>query len=161
MPSEDKNIVVGVGEHKLCSEPDTVLATYALGSCLGISVYHQSKKIGGILHAMMPTSRVGDKTRPAMFVDTGLETLMSEMRAKGLDIQDLEFKVFGGAQVMQADQYFRIGDKNVEAVRKFFEQHKISCSVWEIGGNVNRTIKLHLSTGKVSVRLSGQPEFFV
>src|SRR5262245_60468575 len=144
MSSDEKDIVIGVGEHKVCSEPAAILATYALGSCLGITVYDRDSRIGGILHAMLPTSRVGDKTRPAMFVDTGLEALLTDMKSKGPDIQKLEFKIFGGARVMQADRYFRIGDKNVEIVKNIFQQNQIACTVWEVGGNSNRTIKLHL-----------------
>ena len=33
------NLVVGVGEMKLITDPQAVLVTYSLGSCIGLGIY--------------------------------------------------------------------------------------------------------------------------
>ncbi len=35
-----------------------VLVTHALGSCLGLMVYDPEVQIGGLLHAMLPLSKI-------------------------------------------------------------------------------------------------------
>jgi chemotaxis protein CheD len=52
--------------------------TYSLGSCLGITIYDPVKKIGGLLHIMLPDSKIDAAKAdqpPYMFVDTGVPRL--------------------------------------------------------------------------------------
>ena len=71
-----KHIIV-VGDMK-AGEKEGLLITHALGSCLGLIAYDPQEKIGGLLHAMLPLSKINrDKAQanPCMFVDTGVPTL--------------------------------------------------------------------------------------
>ncbi len=95
-----------------------------------------------------------------MFLDLGLPEVIARIRMAGGSERDLECKVFGGAQVMSADKFFRIGDRNVEAFKTLSARMGLRVTVWETGGQVNRTIKFHLDTGKVSVRTPSQPLFW-
>ena len=49
-------VVVGMGDMKI-ARGDSVLATYALGSCVGVCMYDDELGIGGMLHAMLPKSK--------------------------------------------------------------------------------------------------------
>jgi chemotaxis protein CheD len=73
--------VVGVAELVVSNQLDDVLITYALGSCLGISIYDPVAKVAGLLHVMLPLSSVSPekaREKPAMFVDTGVPLLFKE-----------------------------------------------------------------------------------
>lgn len=62
------------------------LITHALGSCLGLAVYDPQAKVGGLLHAMLPLSKINkDKARanPYMFVDTGVPVLFKTLYNMG------------------------------------------------------------------------------
>ncbi|MFZ5806307.1 MAG: chemotaxis protein CheD [Verrucomicrobiota bacterium] len=157
-----KEIVVGVGDCKVSADPNIILTTYALGSCLGITAFDPEHKIGGLLHAMLPSSRAADreKNRHAMFVDTGMEDLLADMQAAGANVATLEFKVFGGAKVLEADHFFRIGVKNVEAFNEIVSRLGLNVRALEVGGNLNRTIKLQISSGRVKVKMPNQQEFY-
>ena len=48
-------IVVGIAEMKMGTKRDELI-TYALGSCVGICMYDDKLKIGGLLHAMLPNA---------------------------------------------------------------------------------------------------------
>ncbi len=46
--------IIDVKDAKISNGPQSVLITYALGSCLGITAYDHPARIGGLLHVMMP-----------------------------------------------------------------------------------------------------------
>ena len=49
--------VVVVSDMKTGKEGDTLI-THALGSCLGLTIYDPVAKVGGLLHAMLPLSKI-------------------------------------------------------------------------------------------------------
>ena len=50
------NIVVGVSDMKVSKDPESVLVTHSLGSCIGVAVYDPIVRAGGLLHFMLPDS---------------------------------------------------------------------------------------------------------
>ena len=48
--------VVGVGDCCVSGDPDAVLVTYALGSCIAVVIHDPVSKVGGLLHYMLPES---------------------------------------------------------------------------------------------------------
>lgn len=156
------DLIVGVADIKLANDPRVVISTYALGSCLGITLYDAQKKVGGMLHAMLPDSKLheGQAIKIAMFLDTGLSELVNGLKQLGCAPRLLECKVFGGAQVMGSDKFFKIGERNVKAFREICQKLTLNPTVFEVGGQINRTIKLYIDSGKVSVRTPNQPIFW-
>src|ERR687883_1621818 len=71
---------------KISSNAEDRLITYALGSCLGITVHDPVAGVGGMLHVMLPTSTI-DPTKgeanPFMFVDTGVPRLFRDCMKAG------------------------------------------------------------------------------
>ena len=59
---------------------------------------------------------------------------------------------------MDNSGYFNIGKRNYMALRKIFWRNNILIHAEAIGGNVNRTVRLEMFTGKVWVRTSGDGE---
>src|ERR1035438_3159463 len=51
-------IVVGIADCRVGDVPGQILATYALGSCIGLSVYDPTVVVGGLLHFMLPDSTI-------------------------------------------------------------------------------------------------------
>ena len=51
-------VVVGVGDCRVATRPFGFIATYALGSCVGVVVYDWKSRVGGLLHAMLPDSSI-------------------------------------------------------------------------------------------------------
>ncbi len=59
-----------------------MLATYALGSCIGLSVYDPKAAVGGLLHYMLPDSAIDparSRQNPYMFADTGIPKLLEQV----------------------------------------------------------------------------------
>ena len=53
----DNRIMVGIADMKISADPDSLMITHALGSCLGIIIYDPVVKVAGFLHAMLPESK--------------------------------------------------------------------------------------------------------
>ena len=70
----EHRVVIGLAELAVSNNPNAVLTTYSLGSCLGVAVYDPVAKVGGLMHAMLPDSNIDPvkaKAYPGMFVRHG------------------------------------------------------------------------------------------
>ncbi|MBU1052832.1 MAG: chemotaxis protein CheD [Proteobacteria bacterium] len=152
------NIVVGVGDMKVSNDPDAVLVTYALGSCIGIGIYDPVAKVGGVLHYMLPDSEIDlvkAAKNPFMFGNTGIPLLFKETYKYGASKNRLKVLVLGGAQILDQNGLFNIGKRNHTVLRKMFWKNNIIVDFEEVGGTVNRTIKLEIKTGEAIMKISG------
>ncbi len=52
------NLIVGVSDLKVSDDSESVLVTYSLGSCIGITVYDPVVRVGEIPHFMLPESNL-------------------------------------------------------------------------------------------------------
>jgi len=153
------NIVVGVSDTKVSKDPDSVLITYSLGSCVGIAIYDPLVRVGGLLHFMLPESSLdGDKAKknPSMFADTGIPYLFKSTYDLGAQKKRMRVVVVGGSQILDQQGFFNIGKRNHMAVRKIFWKNQVMIDYEDIGGNGNRTIKLDVANGDIWIKSSGQ-----
>ena len=153
------NIIVGVSDMKVSNDPGSTLITYSLGSCIGVVIYDPTVKVGGLLHFMLPESELDkDKAQknPYMFADTGIPALFKATYKLGAAKQRMRVIVVGGAQVLDQKGFFNIGKRNHMAVRKIFWKNKVMVDYEDVGGNVNRTIKIDIGSGDVFLKVSGQ-----
>jgi len=120
-------IIVGISEMAISESADDVLVTHSLGSCLGVAFYDTALKIGGLVHSMLPLSSTDSqraKKNPAMFVDTGVTTLLEQMFQRGCTRKNIVVKVAGGARVLDRQDLFRIGERNYTVFRKVLWKNK-------------------------------------
>jgi len=152
------DLIVGISDIKVSNNVDDAIITYALGSCIGIAVYDPLAKVGGLLHYMLPDSTldaVKARENPAMFADTGIPLLFKTCYKYGADKKRMIVKVAGGASILDDTNFFRIGQKNIMAMRKIFWKNNVLIEKEDTGLNYNRTVRLEMNTGKVFIRSSG------
>ena len=153
------NIIVGVSDMKVSKEPDSVLVTYSLGSCVGVSIWDRVAHVGGMLHFMLPESSLDPEkaqANPFMFADTGISALFKAAYALGAKKPQMKVIVVGGAQVLDQQGFFNIGKRNHMAIRKIFWKNNVMVDYENVGGNTNRTLKLAVRDGKTWLKVSGQ-----
>jgi len=147
--------VVGISDCKISGDPDDLLITYALGSCIAVILYDPVVKVGGMLHYMLPDSSI-DRNKaqqnPFMFADTGIPRLLETVRARGAQPGRMVVRLAGGAQVMDSQGTFQIGKRNYLAARKILWKAGILIASEAVGGEVSRTTRLEMSTGRMWVR---------
>lgn len=147
-------ITVGIADLNVVNAPGT-LATYALGSCVGICLYDAEKKLAGMAHIMLPFSKeamqnIDNKRR---YADTGITELIQTMSLQGAVPSRLTAKIAGGAQMFSVNSaVFNIGERNVAAVKKMLTAYKIKIIAEETGANFGRTVFFHADTGIMEVR---------
>lgn len=152
------DLIVGISEIKVSNKAEDKIITYALGSCIGIVVFDPIAKVGGLLHYMLPESALDQnkaRENPAMFADTGIPLLFKSCYKLGAEKKRMIVKAAGGASILDDTNFFRIGQKNIMAMRKIFWKNNVMIDKEDTGLNYNRTIRLDMSTGKVFVRGSG------
>ncbi len=155
------NLIVGVSDMKVSNNPKEVLVTYSLGSCIGIAVYDTVARVGGLLHFMLPESSLDlnkAAKNPFMFADTGIPRLFKACYELGAKKQRMKVLVVGGAQVLDAKGFFNIGKRNDMAVRKMFHKNNVIIDYKDVGGNVNRTVRLAVQNGTFYLKVSGKGE---
>ena len=152
------DIVIGIADLKVSNNKDDVLITYALGSCIAVAIYDPSAKVAGLLHYMLPDSSLDAlkaRANPGMFADTGIPLLFKCCYNLGADKKRIVVKVAGGASILDNTNYFRIGEKNIMALRQIFWRNKVFIDSEDTGKNCNRTVRLDVADGKVVVKSSG------
>ena len=152
------DLVVGVGDMKVSNDPEVVLVTYSLSSCIGLSIYDPVAKVGGVLHYMLPDSslnRSKAKKNPYMFGDTGIPLLFKETYKFGAKKNRLKVTVAGGAQILDQKGLFNIGKRNHTILRKMLWKNNVMIDYEEVGGNVSRTLRLEIKGGQAWLKTSG------
>lgn len=144
-------IVVGIGACALARSP-VKIKTFGLGSCVSITLYDRKERIGGLVHAMLPSiSHARIKDNPSKYADSGIEYMAAEMVKKGSSRKRLEAKLVGGAHMFE-NQNMSIGERNIEWAKKTLERLEIPVIAEDIGKNYGRTVTFDTSTGNLLVR---------
>jgi len=54
--------------------------------------------------------------------------------------------------------FFNIGKRNYAAMRKIFWRNNVLIKAEDVGGMINRTVRLEMATGRVWMKTSGEGE---
>jgi chemotaxis protein CheD len=139
--------------------PGQVLATYALGSCIGLAVHDAQAGVGGLLHFMLPDSSIGRDGRgenPWMFADTGIPRMLEQVCARGASKRRLTVRAAGGASMMDQENIFDIGRRNYLAMRKILWKAGVMVHGEAVGGIRSRTVRLEIGSGKFLIQEAGE-----
>ncbi len=152
-------IKVGMADLNVCKAPDRLI-TLGLGSCIGICLYDEGKKVAGMAHIMLPSSEaVKNNSNKAKFADTAVDLLIEKMKSLGVyNTRSLVCKIAGGAQMFafqSSGNTMQVGRRNAEAVREKMKSLGIKIKADETGGSFGRTIELDAETGVLSIKTIG------
>ncbi len=152
-------LVVGISDMKVSNEKNDRIITYSLGSCIGLSLYDPTCFIGGMIHCMLPLSKMNPekaKESPCMFIDTGVMTLLQTMFDMGAQRKNIIAKIAGASSMLDDKNLFRIGERNNTIVRKILWKNNILISAENVGGTISRTLILEMITGNTYIKTKGQ-----
>jgi len=148
-------IRVGMADYKVGRAPASLIS-YGLGSCVGVTLYDSSTKVGGLLHIMLPDStQARSNENPAKFADTGIPLMLKEIIALGAVRSRVVAKIAGGSQMFKfanATDIMRVGERNAQAVKVVLKDLNIRIIADDTGGNYGRTVELQLETGVYRIK---------
>jgi len=149
--------VVGIGEYIISCDEKDVIKTFALASCVAVTIYSPSKKVLGMVHIALPSSDIDTEKSilsPGYFVDTAVPALIREICSNyKCNKDELVVNVYGGAQSQHQNDYFKIGERNIKEVECHLKKHDLSYNINETGGYYSRTLVADVATGTVKLNM--------
>lgn len=150
--------IIGVGEFASSNEYGKIIKTFALGSCVALNLFSPTFDVVGMAHIALSSSTTSPekaKVLPGYFADTALPALINAMRGVGYrkPVSQLVAKIAGGAQTSaDANNYFKIGEKNIVAVKSLLQTLGITILTEDVGDSFSRTV--FIQVGSKAVHLS-------
>ncbi|MFB6299759.1 MAG: chemotaxis protein CheD [Halobacteriales archaeon] len=153
---ESTTIKVGIADAAVTTNGCRI-RTSGLGSCLGIVLYDEHAGVAGLVHVMLPEGDDGSETEPAKFVDTGIESLLSDMKEKGARPSNIIAKIAGGSDMLDLSRETgNIGARNVEKAEEVLSDYGITIESTDTGGEHGRSLELDATTGELEVSRAGE-----
>ncbi|NLB83053.1 MAG: chemotaxis protein CheD [Synergistaceae bacterium] len=157
---------IGIAEAEVVRTPDTI-TTLGLGSCVGVTLYDEKQRMGGMVHVMLPSTELarGENFNRSKFADSAIPDLMKKLLSLGADQRRLKAKLAGGSQMFSlggtGESLLKIGARNVEACRKALTELNIPILAEDTGGSWGRTVELFTETGLLEVRAIGKEKRYI
>ncbi len=139
------SIIVGISDMAVMSQREMIV-TYSLGSCLGLTAYDPETGIGGLIHCLLPLSKIDPEKaarNPYMFVDKGVTKFLGEVLKKGAKKKSLIIKAAGCGAALNSSGSFNIGQRNFTVLRKVLWKNNLLLAGKDIGGSKARTMFLY------------------
>jgi chemotaxis protein CheD len=160
------DIILGIGDFGASNTPGSLVKTFALGSCVAVVLLDPKNRAVGMVHIALPDSSINEakgRERPGYFADLGLPLLLQEMTRYGSAAKGrgLIVKLVGGASIMDNNDTFNIGKRNVLAIKKILWSFGMGAVAEDVGGNHSRTVSVAVNTGKVLVTCPGRGQWEV
>ena len=152
------SILVTMGEMRVSSDENAVLTCLGLGSCIGLAIYDSTSRLGGLAHIVLPSSVGSNPGGPGKYADTAVPGLIEEMVALGANRRTMVARMVGGAQMSMSkglSDVFKTGQRNAEATIEALGSTRLRLKAKEIGGHNGRSMRLFVSTGKLTVSVGG------
>jgi chemotaxis protein CheD len=126
-----------------------------LGSCVAITLWHPTKRIGGMCHYLLPTRhRKGSEELDGRYGDEAVEAMLRQIKLSGTAPGDYHAHLYGGADTMPEGTplKFNVGERNIELGWSLIDRHGFQLEGVDVGEDVPRTVTLTLATGAVQMR---------
>jgi chemotaxis protein CheD len=131
-----------------------------LGSCIAVCLRDPIRRIGGMIHFLMPMPASNAPPSPRLaahgchpYGEQAMTELCRRLQAAGADLETLEAKLFGGAEVVSV--LGPIGQRNVACAQNFLHENGIVLHALDVGGTVSRRVYYQPHSGRVWVRRKG------
>ncbi len=147
-------LIVGIGDYHISNQKEDVLKTFALASCVAVTVYCPLKMASGMIHIALPEAVDDSKNniKPGYYATTGIPLLLKAMEESyGCKKEGLLIELFGGANSIKENDVFLIGQKNLQAIKRILDHDNLAYTLVEVGGFVSRTIEMNAITGDIKL----------
>ena len=150
------------GEMYISKKP--VVVSTVLGSCVSITMFHKTLRIGAICHGLMPVCNHtrGDNCRktcpePYKFIDCAFMYMKEKFQSLSMNQDEIEIKLFGGAEILVHNNHnpgqLSIGEKNIRTAMKLINQEGYTITASDTGGPVGRKLFFLAHEGDVFLKL--------
>lgn len=148
------------------SEEGDVLMSLALGSSLAICMYDQERRIGGMVHTLLPWKRqeVSGEGDGLRYVDTSVQVLCDTMVSRGACRQNLRAKLAGGARIFsfsREEGRREVGTENILCARQKLQELGIPVVSEDTGENYGRSVYFHSDDGRLEIETVNRSNYWI
>lgn len=126
-----------------------------LGSCVAITLWNPSRRIGGMCHFLLPNRvRAPGMPRDGRFGEESLEMLVEALTKAGTKPQDYTVHLYGGADTMSDTQGIKlnVGERNIEQGWTLIDRYGFNLENVDVGDHVPRNVSMTFHDGEVVMR---------
>lgn len=143
-------IYLGTGELVFARSP--CLVHTVLGSCVGVAIHDPVKHWGGLCHYLLATDpELNDSGGSSRFGEVAIPALIAKMIRAGSHRGDLVAVVVGGALLLDSNEVFFVGEKNVRLANALLKDFGISIVHRDIGGDRGRRMTFRTDSGQFAI----------
>lgn len=153
---------IAAGQLKAGKAQPVIYQAY-LGTCLGVALYDRKRKIGGMIHILLPeppgTTIPGYEKK---YASKGVPLLINKLLDMGAQQDDLEASIAGGAlvgPVSPQDMNLDIGGRSLEIAATILKSNGIRIVQSETGGFFTCTLELNMETGDAVIKPAWEDTF--
>lgn len=121
-----------------------------------------------MVHVALPDSHIETAghtlDKPGYFADTGIPSLINLMKSMGCRVPmrgGFTVKLAGGANVLKTNDTFKIGKRNILAVKKILWSYGLAPMNEDVGGHISRTVTVFVDSGQVLLSSAARGEWAI
>jgi len=160
-----KHVYLKPGEMHFAENPTSVATV--LGSCLSVVMFNRRLAIGAICHGLLPSCRRKVKCDKSCaeglrFVDCSINRMLERFNKKGVSINEIDVKIFGGADMFGESDSNRgngVGSQNIEIALKMIKELSLKLISSDTGGVRGRKLYFYTHTGDVYLKRLRKNEY--
>lgn len=149
---QDARLNIHPGEWYFGNEYESLYTL--LGSCVALSVWHPTLKIGGLCHYLLPVQpgHLRDKDSEGRYGKTVLALLKKSMQRYAM-LNEYQLGLFGGSDTLSNNvSNHGIGKQNILFAQRWLQDENLVLTHNDVGGRNSRSLVLELLSGTVSVK---------
>ena len=125
------------------------IVSTVLGSCVSVCFYDPVLGQGAINHYILPHWN-GQDLATMKYGNLAIIRILAELLALGSKYENIEARVFGGAEVLaKTPTNFNIGKRNAKIAFEILNEFRIPVILSDTGGNKGRKINFNTLTGEI------------
>ena len=147
------------GEICICTRPSRVITV--LGSCVSITMFNPRLRMGAICHGTLPRCRSVKEEclKPCIdafkYTDCAIRHMLHAFRNHGIMNNEIEIKLFGGADTLTSRSSNAIGSQNIRTALHIIRKEKLSVAAADVGDSFGRKLVFFAHTGEVFLKRLG------
>lgn len=132
---------------------DPAIVSTVLGSCVSITFFEPSVRLGAMCHVMLPSGPMDDGFK---FLDSTLGYMVEKISGMGIRLASCEVKMFGGADVLLPRELegrrLSVGSQNIQEAQRRLDALGIIPKASDVGGKHGRKLFFNSHTGDVFLK---------
>jgi two-component system chemotaxis response regulator CheB len=151
----EKKVYLNSGQMFVGENSEEIFTT--LGTCVAFCVFDKKKKIGGMIHYLLPSSDIktsgqADLLNPLNYAETAIPTLFKELKNRGSAKNDLYVTIIGGNSVGETEIAREIARANVQIALDWVKKLGIAYVHHLSRDEKGQQILFNLATGELLLK---------